>query len=133
MPIHPYTFRRGLTADVVAGRVEVLKDALYESRWGSRGFTVDQCDSRSDALLLVGADLAASGPADICRHNYVTLPVDKLTIWANAAVPRPCRYFAYWASPLPKDQFSLLTSTRFMNTSSRRISRRLCSPSAIAL
>jgi hypothetical protein len=61
MPIHPYTFWRGLTADVVAGRAEVLKDALYERRWGSRAFTVDQRDSRSDALPLSGADLAGSG------------------------------------------------------------------------
>ena len=29
-------------------------------------------------LLLLGADLSASGPADICRHEYVTLPVDGL-------------------------------------------------------
>jgi hypothetical protein len=86
MPIHPYAFRRGLTADVVAGRIEVLKDALHESRWGARAFTVDQRDSRSDALPLAGTDLAAFGPADICRHNYVTFPSIYYLIGQIAAV-----------------------------------------------
>jgi len=40
---------------------------------------------------------------------------------------------AYCASPLPNDQFSLVTSTRLMNTSSRRRPRRSCRPSATAL
>src|ERR1700685_1952434 len=39
----------------------------------------------------------------------------------------------YWASPLPKDQFSLGTSTRLMKTSSRRSLRVSCRPSAICL
>ena len=40
---------------------------------------------------------------------------------------------AYWASPLPKDQFSFCTSTRLMNTSSRRRFKASCRPSATAL
>jgi hypothetical protein len=49
------------------------------------------------------------------------LIVRHLALYYATAFPET---FAYWASPSPKDQFSLLTSTRLMNTSSRRISRR---------
>jgi hypothetical protein len=40
---------------------------------------------------------------------------------------------AYCAMPLPNDQFSFLTSTRLMNTSSTRIPGDFANPSAIDL
>ena len=41
--------------------------------------------------------------------------------------------YVYWATPLPKDQFSFFTSTRLMKTSSRLRPTRSCSSSATAL
>jgi hypothetical protein len=45
----------------------------------------------------------------------------------------PRRYWAYCATPLPKDQFSFFTSTRLMSTSSMRTPKSLCRFSATAL
>ena len=44
-----------------------------------------------------------------------------------------CYSRAYWASPLPTDQFSLLTSTGLLKTSSGRMPCAFPSPSVIAL
>ena len=51
------------------------------------------------------------------RHSSARLP--SASPFGTEELRSP-PYNAYWASPLPKDQFSFLTSIRLMKTSSRR-------------
>lgn len=82
----------------------------------------------------------------VARHNvrvnsgYGTLRIRLASGYSELYHPKGALRFttghpgiAYCASPFPNDQFSLDTSTRLMNTSSRRRPSRSCRPSATAL
>lgn len=54
-------------------------------------------------------------------------------VTVNSVLPGPTFYTAYCAIPFPNDQFSFSTSTRLMNTSSRRNPGDSASSSAMRL
>ena len=91
---------------------------------------------QGDATRCISRSTCSSNPATQAgwrrtsnRHNsrrrraWLTKP-------REAQAPFP-HQLTYCACPLPNDQFSFFTSTRLMNTSSRRIPTAACRPSAM--